>query len=193
MKRIALLLFLTGCLVPLASAQDDHFQAGVYADYFRISQTKSNMAGLGARVAVKALPYVMLEGEMSYDFNQVFTEGFTNPSGGAITFQNSNLKVLHGLFGPKLIGGHHAIRPFVTLKGGIVNFRLDPRPASFSGFLSSVDNLRANNVSGVLYPGAGLEGHIGPIGLRLEAGDEIYFAGGAHHNARVTFGPFIRF
>jgi hypothetical protein len=151
------------------------------------------MAGLGARVAVKALPYVMLEGEMSYDFNQVFTEGFTNPSGGAITFQNSNLKVLHGLFGPKLIGGHHAIRPFVTLKGGIINFRLDPRPASFSGFLSSVDNLRANNVSGVLYPGAGLEGHIGPIGLRLEAGDEIYFAGGAHHNARVTFGPFIRF
>ena len=109
MKRIAFLLFLTGCLVPLASAQDDHFQAGVYADYFRISQTKSNMAGLGARVAVKALPYVMLEGEMSYDFNQVFTEGFTNPSGGAITFQNSNLKVLHGLFGPKLIGGHHAI------------------------------------------------------------------------------------
>jgi len=56
-----------------------------------------------------------------------------------------------------------------------------------------VDNLRANNVSGTLYPGAGLEGHIGPVGLRLEAGDEIYFAGGAHHNPRVTFGPFIRF
>ena len=138
MKRIALLLFLTGCLVPLASAQDDHFQAGVYADYFHISQTKSNMAGLGARVAVKALPYVMLEGEMSYDFNQVFTEGFTNPSGGAITFQNSNLKVLHGLFGPKLIGGHHAIRPFLTLKGGIVNFRLDPRPASVGTAISSI-------------------------------------------------------
>ena len=71
MKRVALLLFLAGCLVPLASAQD-HFQVGAYADYFRISQTKSNMAGLGARLGVKALPYVMLEGEMSYDFNQAF-------------------------------------------------------------------------------------------------------------------------
>jgi len=192
MKRVALLLFLAGWLVPLASAQD-HFQVGAYADYFRISQTNSNMAGLGARVGVKALPYLMLEGEMSYDFNQAFTEGFTNPSGGAITFQNSNVKVLHGLFGPKLIGGHGKIRPFVTLKGGFVNFRLDPRPASFSGFLSSVDNLRTNNVSGAVYPGAGLEGHIGPVGLRLEAGDEIYFANGTHHNARVAFGPFIRF
>jgi hypothetical protein len=166
---------------------------GAYADYFRISQTKSNMAGLGARVGVKALPYVMLEGEMSYDFSQVFTEGFTNPSGGTIMFQNSNIKVLHGLFGPKITAGHGAIRPFLTVKGGFVNFRLDPRPASFSGFVSSVDNLRANNVSGMLYPGAGLEGHIGPVGLRLEAGDEIYFAGGAHHNPRLAFGPFIRF
>ena len=49
MKRVALLLFLAGWLVPLASAQD-HFQVGAYADYFRISQTKTNMAGLGARV-----------------------------------------------------------------------------------------------------------------------------------------------
>jgi hypothetical protein len=193
MKRIALLLFLAGWLVPLASAQDDRFQAGVYADYFRVSQTKTNMAGLGARVGVKALPYVMLEGEMSYDFNQAFTEGFTDPTGGAITLQNSDIKVLHGLFGPKISAGHGRIRPFVTLKGGFVNFRLDPRPASFSGFASSVDNLRANNVSGALYPGAGLEGHIGPVGLRLEAGDEIYFAGGTHHNVRVAFGPFIRF
>ncbi len=192
MKRIALLLFLAGCLVPLASAQD-HFQVGAYADYFRISQTKSNMAGLGARLGVKALPYVMLEGEMSYDFNQAFTEGFANPSGGTITFQNSNIKVLHGLFGPKITAGHGAIRLFLTVKGGFINFRLDPRPASFSGFVSSVDNLRASNVSGTLYPGAGLEGHIGPVGLRLEAGDEIYFAGGAHHNPRVAFGPFIRF
>jgi hypothetical protein len=105
----------------------------------------------------------------------------------------SNLKVLHGLFGPKLIAGHGAIRPFFTVKGGFVNFRLDPRPASFAGFVSSVDNLRSNNVSGTLYPGAGLEGHIGPVGLRLEAGDEIYFAGSTHHNLRAAFGPFIRF
>jgi hypothetical protein len=151
------------------------------------------MAGLGGRAAIKVFPHVMLEGEMSYDFQQAFTEGFTNPSGGTVTFQNSNVKILHGLVGPKIVAGHGAIRPFVTLKGGFVNFRLDPRPASFAGFTSSIDNLRANNVSGEIYPGAGLEGHLGPVGLRLEAGDEIYFASGTHHNLRVAFGPFIRF
>jgi hypothetical protein len=191
MKRVALLLFLAGWLVPLASAQD-HFQVGAYADYFRVSQTKTNMAGLGARVGYKAFSHVMLEGEMSYDFKQAFTEQCLS-SGCTVTVSNSNIKVLHGLFGPKIIAGHGAIRPFLTVKGGFVNFRLDPRPASFGTFASSVDNLRANNVSATLYPAGGLEGHIGPVGLRLEAGDEIYFAGGARHNARVAFGPFIRF
>jgi hypothetical protein len=192
MKRVALLLFLAGLLVPLASAQD-HIQVGAYGDYFRVTQTNTNLAGLGARAAVKVFSHVMLEGEMNYDFQQAFAEGFTNTSGGAVTFQNSNLKVLHGLAGFKFIGGHHAIRPFLTIKGGFINFNLDPRPASFAGFTSTVDNLRRNNVSGVLYPGAGLEGHLGPIGLRLEAGDEMYFAGGTHHNPRVAFGPFFRF
>jgi hypothetical protein len=54
MKRVALLLFLASWLVPLASAQD-HFEVGASADYFRVSQTKTNMAGLGARVGYNAL------------------------------------------------------------------------------------------------------------------------------------------
>src|SRR6266404_3578416 len=178
MKRVALLLFLAGWLVPLASAQD-HFQVGAYGDYFRLSQTDTNMAGLGARVGYKAFSHVMLEGELNYDFNQGFTDHCV-ATGCTVT-------------GAKIIGGHGAFRPFLTLKGGFVNFRLDPRPATFGTFTDSVDNLRANNVSGAVYPGAGVEGHLGPIGLRLEAGDEIYFAGGTHHNARVAFGPFIRF
>ncbi len=191
MKRVALLLFVAGWLVPLARAQD-HFQVGAYGDYFRITQTNTDLAGLGGRAAVKILPHVMLEGEMSYDFEQAFTERCLS-SGCTVTVANSNLKVLHGLAGPKIIGGHGRIRPFLMVKGGFINFRLDPKPASFGSFTSSVDNLRSNNVSGTLYPGAGLEGHIGPVGLRLEAGDEIYFAGGTHHNPRVAFGPFIRF
>ena len=190
MKRVALLVLLAGWLVPLAWAQD-HFQVGGYGDYFRISQTKTNMAGFGARGGLKVLSHAMLEGEMSYDFKQAFTENFnTTPT---VTLVNSNLKVLHGLFGPKIVAGHGAIRPFLTVKGGFVNFRLDPRPASVGAAISSIENLRAHNVTGILYPGAGLEGHIGPVGLRLEAGDEIYFAGGRHHNPRVAFGPFLRF
>src|SRR2546425_4474609 len=119
MKRVALLVLLAGWLVPLASAQD-HFQAGAYADYFRISQTKTNMAGLGARAGIKGVSHVMLEGEMSYDFKQAFTENFnTTPT---VTVVNSKLKVLHGLFGPKIVAGHSAIHPFFTVKGGFVNF-----------------------------------------------------------------------
>src|SRR5438046_1125129 len=152
------------------------------------------MAGLGARVGYKAFSHVMLEGEMNYDFEQAFAEGFTNPSNpSSFTFVPSNLKVLHGLFGPKIVAGHGAIRPFFTVKGGFINFRLDPRPASVGTAISSIENLRANNVSGILYPVAGLEGHIGPVDLHLEAGDEMYFAGSRHHNLRVSLGPFIRF
>jgi len=191
MKRVALLLFFAGWLVPLASAQD-HFQVGAFADYFRLSQTNTNMAGLGGRVGYKAFSHVMLEGEMSYDFDQAFTDHCLSTA-CTVTVANSSLKVLHGLFGPKIVAGHGAIRPFFTLKGGFVNFRLDPRPATFGTFTDSVNNLRANNVSGAIYPGAGVEGHLGPVGLRLEAGDEIYFAGSAHHNVRVAFGPFLRF
>jgi hypothetical protein len=45
----------------------------------------------------------------------------------------------------------------------------------------------------VLYWGGGLQGHLGPIGLRLDVGDEIYFNNGSHHNLRVAFGPVFRF
>ncbi len=191
MKRVALLLFLAGWLVPLASAQD-HFQVGAYGDYFRITQTSTDMAGLGGRVGYKVFSHVMLEGEISYDFDQAFTENCVS-TGCTVTLANSNLKVLHGLAGPKFIGGRHAIRPFLTIKGGFINFQLSPKPASFGTFVSSVQNLRSNNVSGVLYPAVGVEGHLGPIGLRMEAGDEMYFAGSTHHNPRVAVGPFLRF
>jgi len=196
MKRIALLLCLAflagaGWLVPLASAQD-HFQVGAYGDYFRIDQTGTNMAGLGGRVGYRVFSHTMFEGEMNYDFDQGFVEHCVS-TGCAVSVANSNLKVLHGLGGFKFIGSHRAIRPFLELKGGFINFELNPKPASFGQFTSSVQNLRANNVSGVFYPGAGVEGHLGPIGLRLEAGDEIYWTGSPHHNVRIAFGPFLRF
>src|SRR6266436_3217722 len=150
MKGVALLLQLAGGRVPLAPAQD-RFLVGAYGDYSRLSQTNTNLAGLGARVGYKAFSHAMLEGEMSYDFNQAFTDHCV-ATGCTVTVANSNLKVLHGLFGAKIIGGHGAFRPFLTLKGGFVNFRLDPRPATFGTFTDSVDNLRANNVSGAVYP-----------------------------------------
>jgi hypothetical protein len=191
-KRVAFLFFLAGWLVPLASAQD-HIEAGAFADYFHLSQTHTNFGGLGARLGFRVYSHVKLEGQMSYDFDQAFTEGFTNTGTGALTIQRTGMRILHGEFGPKLELGHGVIRPFVTLKGGFINFRLNNAPATLSTFVSSVDNLRRSNVDGVLYPGGGLEGHLGPLGLRLDVGDEIYFNHGSHNNLRVAFGPYIRF
>jgi hypothetical protein len=184
--------FMTGIRASVESAgQPNHGEVGAFVDYFRLQETKFSFVGLGARAAINAAPHVQIEAEMAYDFSRAFTESFTSGT-GAVTLQNSNMKVLHGLFGPKL-QTTGPVRIFVTVKGGFTNFRLDPRPASFSAFTSSVDNLRTNNVSGVLYPGAGVEAFLGPVGLRLDVGDEIIFSNGARHNWKATFGPQIRF
>ena len=194
MKRAAFLLFVAGCLVPLASAQDkEHVQVSVFADYFRLSQTDTNFGGVGALLSFQAFKEIKLEGQMSYDFDQAFTEGFTDTTTGAVSIQRSGMRVLHGEFGPKVNIGRHAIQPFVTLKGGFINFRLNNAPATVGTFFSSVNGLRTDNENGVLYPGGGLQGHLGPIGLRLDVGDEIYFNHGTHNNLRVAFGPTFRF
>ncbi len=195
MKRVLLLLSLALGFAPAIFAQEDHVQAGIYADYFRLQQTKTNFAGVGARFGFKVYKRVSLEAEMSYDFDKVFTEGFTDNSTvpPTVTIQRTNVRALHGLVGPKLTLGHHNFHPFVTVKGGFNHFFLDNEPATVGNAISSIQDLRANDLTGVLYPGGGLEGHLGPVGLRLDVGDEIYFASGAHHNLRVAFGPYIRF
>lgn len=180
------------CWAPSAAAQN-HVEVGAFADYFRLQDTRTNFVGVGARLGVGVHRFVSLEAEMNYDFTQAFSEGFQNTSGGTVSFNQSNLRVLHGLFGPTISTGHGAFRPFVTVKGGFINFRFDPTQAGFSSFTSSVSDLRSSNVNGVLYPGGGFEALLGPIGLRLEVGDEIYFVHGGHNNLRVTFGPVIHF
>jgi hypothetical protein len=192
MKRIAFLLVVAGLgLTPMARAQN-HAEVGAFVDYFRLGETDTNFVGLGGRAAVNVARNVQIEAEMSYDFNRAFTEGFTDTTGATITTQSSNIRVLHGLFGPKFQTSG-PVRVFVTVKGGFTNFRLDSTPASFSTFTSSVNNLRTDNVDAALYPGGGVEAFLGPFGLRLEVGDEIVFVNGAHNNWKVTFGPQLRF
>jgi hypothetical protein len=194
MKRLAILLILAACAVPASFGQEnDRVQVGVFADYLRLSQTNTNFAGLGGRFAFTGYRTLKFEAEMAYDFNQVFTEGFTDTSTGTVSVKRSNLRALHAMFGPKIEIGHFPIHPFVTVKGGFMDFRFDNRPATFDTFASTVEGLRARNVNGLLYPGGGLEGHLGPVGLRLDVGDDIYFNNGTHHNLRVAFGPYIRF
>lgn len=128
MRRIFLLLMLaTGLvLVPAAFAQEsEHVQLGAYADYLRLNPTDTNSFGLGARLGFNANRYLRFEAETSYDFSTGFNENFT--SNGRV-FQNAtNLRVIHGMFGPTVTSGHGPVRLFATVKGGAINFRVDPR------------------------------------------------------------------
>jgi hypothetical protein len=192
MKRLLFMLpafLLLASIVPSVSAQ---VSVGAYGDYLHVSQTDTNMAGLGGRLGVNVFPGTSFEAQMSYDFDQTFREGFTSTSGGSLTFANSDMKVLTGLFGPK-IQTRGRVKIFLTLKGGFIHFAFNPAPGSLSGFTSTVSDLRTSNVKGMLYPGGGLEADLGPVGLRLDVGDDIYFANGAHHNLAVQFGPVIHF
>jgi len=191
MKRIALLVAVGALFLAPAVKAQDHVEVGAFVDYFRLHQTGTNFVGLGGRAAFNVVPHVQFEAEMAYDFSRAFTETFNNGT-GTISTQNSNLKILHGLFGPKIQTGG-PVRVFITVKGGFADFRFDPRNASFANFVGSVDALRNDNLDGVLYPGGGLEAYLGPIGLRLDVGDEIIFVNGAQHNWKVTFGPVIHF
>lgn len=193
MKRMLFLLpllLLVGWLAPPASAQ--HVELGAYGDYTHLTQTDTNMLGLGARLGFNVAPAVLLEAQMSYDFDQTFAEGFTTTGGGTVSTSNSSVKVLKGLFGPKF-QTPGPVKFFVTAKGGFINFSFSPQAASAPGAISTIQNLRLNNVHGMVYPGAGLEASIGPVGLRLDVGDDIYFANGAHNNLTVQFGPVIHF
>lgn len=199
MKRFAVIAILLGsafAAAPLAQAQDlNHAEFGAFAEYMKIHQTNTNLGGVGGRLSVNASKYFQVEAEMGYDFTAAFNQTFTVPGVGLTTttaVRRSDFRELHGLFGPKVqMGG--PVKLFVTVKGGFDDFMFDRRAPGFAAFTSSVDNLSVSSTHPTLYPGIGAEVFLGPIGLRLDVGDEIYWANGARNNLKVTFGPTIRF
>jgi hypothetical protein len=169
-------------------------EAGLLFDSLSVAQTNTNNFGLGGRFGYRVRPNVMLEGELAYDYGVNFKELYGNIANGDITaIEQTSIGVTNGLFGPKLQKARGHLRPFVTLKGGFIDFRLSPSLLPYSGVVSSVLGIRTSRVNAMLYPGGGAEVTLGPVGLRLEFGDAIYFNDGAHNNLRITFGPILRF
>lgn len=179
--------------VPMVFAQEhsDHVEVGVFADYFRFAnaEPQRNFVGLGGRVAFNVHRDIQLEAEMAYDFKRNFTNTFSD--GVTTELVNSQMHTLHGFFGPKFQTGSGPFRVFVTGKVGFDNFSVNNLNAT-SGFVNQV-GLTNGATYFALYPGGGFEAFAGPIGIRAEVGDDIYFNGGAHNNLRVTFGPQLRF
>lgn len=169
-------------------------EVGIFLDSLSISQTNTDNLGLGARLGVRVHRSVMAEGELAYDYGLNFNEAYHNViNGDIVAIEHTSIGVTHGLFGPTLIRGAGHLHPFATLKAGFVDFRLSSSLLPYVNIVSPILNLRTSNVNAALYPGAGIEATLGPIGLRFEMGDEIYFNEGAHNNLRITFGPVLRF
>ena len=194
MKRVfglgfVLLLFAAPAL--LAQEHSDHVEVGVFADYFRLSNTspRENFVGLGGRAAFNVHPSIQLEAEMAYDFKRNFTQTFTN--GVSDELVTTHIRTLHGFFGPKFQTGSGPFRIFVTGKVGFDNFSITNDNAA-TGFTNTV-GLTAGTTRFAVYPGGGIEAFAGPIGVRAEIGDDVYFLNGAHNNLRVSLGPQFRF
>lgn len=195
MKRLIFLVLLScGLALPSAvMAQDyDHGEVGAFADYLNLSTTDPhiNFVGVGGRAAFNVHPNVQIEAEMSYDFKRNFTSTFSN--GVTTQLVNTSLRPLTGLFGPKFQTSSGPFRAYVTGKVGFVNFSVTDQNAT-SGFVGALGAVNNGDTQFALYPGGGVEGFWGPIGLRAEVGDEIYFDNGARNNLKVTFGPVFRF
>lgn len=193
MRRLAF-LFLAPVLLVVPSTAQSRMEAGIFLDSLSVSQTGTTNLGLGARFGYRIHPHIMLEAELAYDYGLNFREAYLDISNGnVVAIENTSIGVTHGLIGPMLQPAHGHFRPFVTMKAGVIDFRLSGSLLPYSGIVSSVLGLRTSNWNAALYPAGGIEASLGPLGLRLEAGDEIYANRGAHHNLRITFGPILRF
>lgn len=199
MKRIAIIAVLSLCLgapswvMAQSSFTENHAEVGAFVDYFRFSPTQPviNFIGVGGRLGINVHPNVQLEGEMNYDFKRNFTT--TTSNGLSTTFVTTRIRPLTGLFGPKLQAGSSGpVRVFVTGKLGFINFS-EANTLSGQTATNAIAGIGNAATHFALYPGGGIEFFAGPIGLRLDVGDEIYLNNGTFNNLRVTFGPHFRF
>jgi len=205
-RRLLIIAGLVGLvtLPATASAQDydqnwTHGEVGVYGDLLRIAPSGAsveNFLGLGGRVGINASHGLALEGEMNYNFEQTLVT--TNSSGFAATSVTARVRPLTGLFGPKFtFAATHSVRPFVVGKVGFIDFSSscnnNSAPGSPSCFTGTLSAFGGNSTHVSVFPGGGVEFFGGPVGLRIDAGDQIYWNNGTHNNLRITFSPTFRF
>src|SRR5438477_8352996 len=169
MQRSLVLAFVGFLLAApsLFAQSSDHVEVGVFADYFNLSRTDPhiNFVGVGGRAGFNVRSNVQVEAEMAYDFKRNFTTTFSD--GVNTEFVNTRLRTLHALFGPKFATGGGPVRLFGTFKAGLINFSVSDQNAG-AGFKSALSDVTTGNTAAAIYPGVGVEGFLGPIGLRAD-------------------------
>lgn len=172
----------------------NHGEFEAYANYFRFSQVSPsiNFTGVGGRVGFNANPNLALEANMTYDFSQNYTS--SSGSGATTSFSRTTLRPLIGLFGPKFqIGTSGPVRAFLTGKVGFIDFSTSSEAISRTAFTGAVNSVTGSGTHFAMYPGVGVEFFGGPIGFRLDVGDQMYLNNGVYNNLMVSGGPAIRF
>jgi hypothetical protein len=175
-------------IVTTTGNEYNHGSVGAFFNYTRLHNVgDTNFYGLGGRISGNITSSIALEAEGAYDFEQN-TNVPVNLTGNPYARGASNLSIGHFMFGPKV--QWHASDPvwvFGTLKGGLIDFSSNQHYYRYPYGYSN------GATYATLYPGGGVELFEGPVGVRLEVGDEIYFNYGANSNLRVTAGPVFRF
>lgn len=168
---LAFLGFLLAAPSMLAQEYTNHVEVGAFAEYFNLSRTSPhiNFVGVGGRAAFNVRSNVQIEAEMAYDFKRNFTTTFSD--GVNTQFVSTDVRTLHALFGPKFGTSGGPVRLFGTFKAGLINFSVSNQNA-IGGFQRALGDVTTGNTAAAIYPGAGLEAFVGPIGLRAEVGDE---------------------
>jgi hypothetical protein len=175
-------------------AQAQHVEIGGFANYSNtsIATFPHNALGIGGRIDFNLHRLLQAEFETAYDFKHASFVLATSSVSAALT--GSELGILHVNGGLKLQtrGGSF----FLFAKGGVNRYDPVRTITTITGLpiVSSTTPASPNVFTeGIFYPGGGIGFHAGPLGIRLDVGDEIYWSNGAHHNFRATFGPTFRF
>src|SRR5690349_18813591 len=125
MGKVALsvaVLLLCGSSVVCAQ---DRVTVGLLLDYLSVSQTSTNNFGVGGRFGYRVSHNLRLEGELAYGYGVNFQELYRDVTNGDVgALERTEIGVTDGFFGPMLRPAHGHLRPFVTLKGGFIDFRL---------------------------------------------------------------------
>jgi hypothetical protein len=193
MKLLRVWLLLS--ILPSSFAVAQHVELGAFANYSHIDHpnTVSNLVGAGGRINVNLARILQLEVESAYDFKYPHVTSVQQQNG--ITVNTSRLGIVHANAGLKVQSPGGSF--FLFVKGGMNQYRTETQSQSVIATPPTIAIVQfpdRNFSKGILYPGGGIGFHAGPLGIRLDVGDEIaWINGSANHSLRVTFGPTFRF
>ena len=148
MRMFALIvLALLSFLEPSSLSAQKRVEVGIFLDYLNISQTNTNNFGVGGRFGYRIHRNLMMEGELANDYGINFEEAYHVANGNIAAIERTSVGVTHGLFGPTLQPAKGGFRPFVTLKGGFIDFRLSPSLLPFGGVVSTILGIRTSSLN----------------------------------------------